>query len=223
MNRRDLPLDRLVIALIGRAPWSEPAVGGAGTSVGSPGRTEILLPPSGVDTQAFRAAMGAFPSPVSVVTALDEQGIPRGLTCSAVCSLSMAPPSMLICVNRRNGSLQAIRCSGGFVINLLRADRREVSDLFASSSPAKFATTGWRRSEASGLPVLADGVLATVDCQLQAEIVAGSHVILVGLVRAPASYPATAGPLVYWQRRYGAWVPGGPASTCTRPSSQTTK
>jgi flavin reductase (DIM6/NTAB) family NADH-FMN oxidoreductase RutF/acyl carrier protein len=151
--------------------------------------------------------MGVFPAPVSVVTALDERGVPRGLTCSAVTSLSMEPASLLVCVNRGNRSLDAIRRSGGFVVNLLRAGRGDVSDVFASRSPHKFAERRWRASPASGLPLLFGDALAFVDCELQTEITAGSHAILIGLVRASGTNLPAHGPLVYWRRAYGGWVP----------------
>jgi flavin reductase (DIM6/NTAB) family NADH-FMN oxidoreductase RutF/acyl carrier protein len=159
------------------------------------------------DPEVFRKVMGVFPSPVSVVTSLDEQGVPRGLTCSAVSSLSMAPPSLLVCVNRGNRSLDAIRHSQGFVVNLLGAGRADVSDAFASPSPNKFDGRLWRPSPASGLPLLFGDAIAFVDCDLHAEVVAGSHAILIGLVRESGTNVPTRGPLVYWRRTYGRWVP----------------
>jgi flavin reductase (NADH) len=149
----------------------------------TPHHTTIPMPTPRTDADSFRETMRFMVSPVSIVTALDDQSYPRGLTCSALCSLSMAPPSLLICVNRRNRSLDAIRHSGGFMVNLLKAGRTETSDIFASSLPTKFANTEWRPSPISGLPLLSDDALAYVDCGLQAEIDTGSHAILVGLVR----------------------------------------
>jgi len=101
-------------------------------------RSEVPLAGAACDADCFRQVMGMFPSPVSVVTALDRDGEPRGLTCSAVCSLSMEPPALLCCVNRRNRSLDAIRDSGGFAVNLLRAGRKDLSNVFASGNSAKF-------------------------------------------------------------------------------------
>ncbi|MCK9897081.1 flavin reductase family protein [Frankia sp. AgB32] len=166
--------------------------------------------PSG-DVDAFRSMMSLFPAPVSVVTALDDHGRPRGLTCSAVCSLSMDPPLLLACVNRRNRSLEAIRRSGGFVVNLLRAEQHAVSDTFASASPNKFDGVGWEPSPVSGLPVLADAAVS-IDCHLHAEVFAGTHTIVIGLVRRSAG--AEADPLVYWRRRYGTWS-GAPTGVTT--------
>lgn len=161
--------------------------------------------------QAFRRAMGSFPSPVAVVTALDGDGLPRGLTCSAVCSVSMAPPSMLICVNRRSGCLDAIRASRGFMVNLLGEGGDAVSDVFASASPQKFTGVRWRPAGEQGLPLIEDHVTAFIECALHAEIVAGTHAILIGLVRSSGRLPQRRGPLVYYDRAYGRWATGEPA------------
>lgn len=168
-------------------------------------RTTIPMPEPVTNAEDFREAMRLVPSPVSIVTANDEQGLPRGLTCSAVCSLSMAPPSMLVCVNRRNRSLDAIRHSAGFIVNLLRAGSPEISEMFASAAPSKFATTPWQPSPLSGLPMVLD-TLAFVDCELQAEVQVGTHAILIGLVRGTGTGSPAGGPLVYWQRSYGGWT-----------------
>lgn len=165
------------------------------------------------DERSFRETMRSFPSPVAVLTALDSQGLPRGLTCSALCSLSMSPPSILACVNRASMSLGAIRHSGGFAVNLLRTGQYALSDLFASSSKHKFDTIDWLPSPASGLPRLASGILAFIDCQLQNEIIAGSHAILIGRVRSSSTEPSDDGPLVYLGRRYGHWAADSGAPT----------
>jgi flavin reductase (DIM6/NTAB) family NADH-FMN oxidoreductase RutF len=182
-----------------------------------PAMVSLLVPPVLAaplkDAKRFRQTMGSFPTPVTVVTALDTSGEPRGLTCSAVCSVSMDPPTMLVCVNRRNGSLRAIRHSNGFVVNLLREGRHKLSDAFASPSAEKFDSADWQPSPGTGLPVLGTDVLAYVECDLQAEITAGSHAILVGLVRSCESDMPGEGPLIYYDRTYGRWVPHAPGET----------
>jgi flavin reductase (DIM6/NTAB) family NADH-FMN oxidoreductase RutF len=186
-----------------RVPWSLPTMAPSGPRHAM----DIPLPAAQAGAPEFRDAMGAFPAAVCVVTALDDEGIPRGLTCSAQCSVSMDPPCMLICVNRKNRSLDAIRHSQGFLVNLLRAGRYELSDLFASASPDKFAEAQWSPSPASGLPLLSADTLAFVDCALCTEIHAGSHAVLIGLVRGSGAAEPADGPLVYWRRSYGQWSP----------------
>ncbi len=183
-----------------------------GRRPGIPYTTELDVPAPAAFGDEFRRVMSAFPSGVSVVTARDEEGHPRGLTCSSLCSLSMDPPMILACVNRRNGSLAAIRASGGFAVNLLRAGSSAVSDEFASSSADKFARVRWRPSPRTGLPWLLDDALAFVDCRLVADLAAGSHTILIGLVVDGRDVPEQSAaeqdrPLVHWRRGYHGFSP----------------
>src|SRR4051812_48625790 len=75
--------------------------------------------------------MAAFPSGVVVVTATDEQGTPRGLTAISFCSVSLEPPLCLVCVSSHSRTLPVIEQSGGFVVNVLRADQEPLAERFA--------------------------------------------------------------------------------------------
>jgi flavin reductase (DIM6/NTAB) family NADH-FMN oxidoreductase RutF len=171
-----------------------------------PFRAGIVMPEPAVPREVFRQVMLRYPSAVNVITALDSSGEPRGLTCSAVCSLSMEPPAILACLNERNGSLAAVRESGCFAVNLLRDDRGHVSDTFASPSPDKYRDLIWRPGPATGMPWLYDDALAYVECRLVADLTAGTHAILIGLVAGGIADSDGAGPLLYWDQQYGRWA-----------------
>ena len=157
-----------------------------------------------VDPGTFRAIMGSLPTGVCVVTAADSDGIPRGLTCSAVCSLSQEPPLLLVCVNQRNQSLAALRASRGFVVHVLREDRGPVSQQFASGSPDKFTGVPWSASPELGLPLLTSDALAHAECRIAADLIVGDHTVLVGLIVGGGA-PQTGRPLMYWHRGYSNW------------------
>lgn len=169
-------------------------------------RTEVPSAHGRVDGADFRNVMASLPTAVSVVTAIDPEGAPRGLTCSAVCSVSADPPQVLVCINQRNGSLAAIRHSGAFVINVLGSTSAGLSDQFASSAAEKFGDVSWRPAPNSGLPVLDGSAHAFIDCELTADITAGSHAILVGTVQACGTDLDSMHPLLYWRRAYGTWL-----------------
>ena len=63
--------------------------------------------------------MSAFPTGVAVVTTLDAEGGPRGLTTNALCAVSAEPPLLLVCVDRESRTLPALLHSGRFVVNFL--------------------------------------------------------------------------------------------------------
>lgn len=178
-----------------------------GTTLYSCSRVTLSMPEAEHPADAFRRVMAVFPTAVTVVTSLDADGDPRGLTCSAVASVSADPPLVAVCVNQRNGSLTAIRDSGGFALNLLAAGSAHVSDTFASPSPAKFRSVRWRPTRVTGLPWLAHDTAAMLDCRLAADVEVATHAVLVGLVVDSAVGRCADGPLMYWQRAYGGWSP----------------
>jgi flavin reductase (DIM6/NTAB) family NADH-FMN oxidoreductase RutF len=157
-----------------------------------------------VDKAKFFAIMGAFPTGVTVVTALDENGDPRGLTSNAVSSVSAEPPLMLVCVDKRSNTLPALRYSRKFVVNFLTAGRGDLSNLFASKTPNKFAEVAWRPA-GNGMPWLHGDSLAHAECSTEHEIDAGDHLVFVA--RVTGGQPPAPGtqPLMYFRRTYGTW------------------
>lgn len=153
-----------------------------------------------IDFDAFRAIMGSFASGVGVVTTLDEDGSPCGMTCSALCSVSADPPLLLSCVRTPSSTLNAIKARGRFVVNFLDAEARDISDLFASRAENKFGQVGWFSSELAGMPVL-DRVLAFAECTVYDLVTAGDHVIVLGRIVGGKAAPDRF-PLGYWRGTY---------------------
>src|SRR4051812_35695466 len=145
-----------------------------------PCKTATAMP---VDRHSFLEIMSSFPSGVAIVTTLDGDGTPRGLTSTAVSSVSADPPLLLVCVDLESRTLEALRLRGRFVVNFMRQGRGELARVFASKSDSKFEGLSWRPSPV-GLPVLVDDALAWAECEAVQEVEAGDHVILVGSVEA---------------------------------------
>lgn len=135
-----------------------------------------------VDTASFRAAMARFPGAVTLVTTRTAAGERRGITATAVCSVSAEPPSVLVCLNARTGTCAATSETGRFAVNLLAGDAGEVALAFAGqhgqSGEAKFRTGSWGE-DAHGLPLLL-GAVVSLSCRVLTQVEAGSHVIFVG-------------------------------------------
>jgi flavin reductase (DIM6/NTAB) family NADH-FMN oxidoreductase RutF len=168
----------------------------------------LIMPPapaSGLmDRAAFFAIMSAFPTGVTIVTTLDDDGQPRGLTCTALCSLSADPPLLLVCVDRRSQTLETIRQNGHFVVNYLLAGRGELSNRFASREQDRWTDVAWRPA-ALGLPWLHADSLAYAECALVQEMEGGDHMILVGRVDGGQPPPPGTQPLMYFRRSYATW------------------
>ncbi len=143
---------------------------------------------------AFRHAMRHIPTGVTVVTSLKE-GEPRGMTVNAFASVSLDPPSLLICVNREARSYLFISTSRIFCVNVLAGDQAELAKHFSGKvRDLQFAGVGYD-IDATGAPVL-HGAVAHFDCEVADEHHVGSHSIIIGRVISCAARPGS--PLGYF-------------------------
>ncbi|MFI6736350.1 flavin reductase family protein [Nonomuraea sp. NPDC050451] len=182
----------------GRAGVPSEGVGVPSDGAGAAGRYGEAG--AGVDAGRFRAIFGALPTAVAVVTVLDRDSVPRGLTCNAVTAVSLRPPLLLVCVDRQARSLPALRRSGAFAVNFLAEGRHELAARFAGKGEDKFAGLRWTPSPANGAPLLAQDVVAHAGCRLVEVIEAGDHWILLGLVESGDVHDRP--PLVYRNGEY---------------------
>ena len=159
-----------------------------------------------IERQAFFDVMASFPSGVAIVTTLDADGTPRGLTTTAVCSVSADPPTILVCVDRASRTLAALRASGRFVVNFAGEGGSELCLLFASKEEDKFRDVRWRPTD-KGLPLLHEAVLAWAECSTERELEIGDHVVLVAEVTDGGVQPQLEPPLMYYRRSWGVWTP----------------
>ncbi len=159
-----------------------------------------------IDRQSFFDVMASFPSGVAIVTTVSVDGAPRGLTTTAVCSVSAHPPTILVCVDLGSRTLAALRASRRFVVNFIGEGRSELCLLFASKEPDKFARVSWRAT-GSGVPLLHEDVLAWAECSTVHELEVGDHVLLVARVDAGRVQPELEPPLMYYRRSWGVWSP----------------
>jgi flavin reductase (DIM6/NTAB) family NADH-FMN oxidoreductase RutF len=143
---------------------------------------------------AFRQAMRRVPTGVTVVTTLKE-GEPRGITVNAFASVSLQPPSLMICVNREARSYLFISSSRIFCVNVLAGDQRELAEHFSGKvRDRQFADIAYA-IDSTGAPVLG-GTIAHFDCELAEEYQYGSHSILIGRVLSCSARPGS--PLGYF-------------------------
>lgn len=155
---------------------------------------------------AFRSLMSAFPTGVAVVTAVDPAGRPHGMTCTSLSSVSVEPPTLLVCLDVRSGTLAAILAGGWFAVNLLGDGDRSTAELFAGPVPHRFRHVGSRPSPTAGAPWLT-GTVAAAECRVSRTVTAGDHEVVFGEVVTVACGDGS--PLLYGRRQFSAWP--GPA------------
>ncbi len=156
-------------------------------------------PDPSFDGAVFRRVIGNFTSGVVVITT-EHDGAPHGMTVSAVSSLSLDPPMLLVCLNSRSGTQEAVRRSGRFAANILAEDQGHVADRFARpGNTDKFAGLDTRPGR-TGVPLL-HGALTAVECRVAEVVSGGTHrVFLADVVSAETTEGS---PLAYFRGRFG--------------------
>lgn len=142
---------------------------------------------------------------VAVITAGvgDER---TGLTATSAVSLSMEPPTMIICVNKSSSSFPVIARRRHFCVNIIHADQADVAGRFAGiggvKGTARYDGADWTimGSGASGLV----GALAVIDCEVEEIIERHSHGIILGAVRDVQGDLGDGSALVYGHGRFGS-------------------
>ncbi len=151
-----------------------------------------------LDPGAFRAAMADLPAAVSIVTTVAEDGTPHGATVSAVSSLSMTPPLVLVCLDAASDTLAALTVGRGFLIHVTADGQQETAMAFAEKGPEKFENTHWTLSD-SGQPRLADSSMV-LDCVVSDLLPGGDHTIVIGHINGIEHFEKRR-PIIYHRRR----------------------
>ncbi|MEX2549766.1 MAG: flavin reductase family protein [Nitriliruptoraceae bacterium] len=166
--------------------------------------TERSFDTAGVDPMAFRAVMGSFLTGVSVMTTHVE-GVPHGMTASAIASVSLEPPLVLVCVERTTLMADRVQEAGVFALSFLAEDQAELSNRFAVGDREE------GESEFAGLTThtavtgarLLEGATGTLDCRVYSITDGGDHLVVIGeVVAAEVGRDA---PLAYYRGGYGVF------------------
>jgi flavin reductase ActVB len=158
-------------------------------------------------TGDFREAMSRFPSGVTIVTTVDALGRHWGLTASAFTSVSADPRMVLVCVDQRADSHEALAASERFAISILASHHEEVARRFATKGADKFGSAGFAVGSL-GLPVVMDA-LVVLECRTAGRLPAGDHTVLLGEVNA-VRLGTEAAPMVYYGRNFRELDPNRP-------------
>ncbi len=132
-----------------------------------------------MDTRKFRRLVGQFATGVTVITTRVGDQL-HGMTANAVCSLSLEPLLLLVCVDKQAICHDQIAAAGWFAINILAADQLQVSDVFAKTEPPGPDLRGVAHHlSEEGVP-LVDDCLAYLVCRLTERHDGGDHTIFIG-------------------------------------------
>lgn len=151
-----------------------------------------------VAADAIRQAMS--PSPVTVMTTIDRTGRRWGFTGSALFSLSVRPPLVMVAVDKAASTHSAFVTSKRFMVNVLSHHQDDVAGRFAQSNVDRFCAGDMTPCE-HGLPGLEDAA-ARLSCTTHAVRDGGDHSMVVGVVDS-AHMGSGEPPLLHHDPRFG--------------------
>ncbi|MBI77538.1 MAG: flavin reductase [Rhodospirillaceae bacterium] len=158
-----------------------------------------------IDTKEFRNTVGCFATGITVITTVDVDGLPIGLTANSFTSVSLDPPMVLFCLDRKVASFDSFTIGKGFAVNILSSNQVDVSNRFAQSGPDKWEGFHYETWD-SGVPIL-PGCLANIECCGHSILDAGDHVIVIGEVKNLASAGGDVKPILYYRGGYKEILP----------------
>ena len=152
-----------------------------------------------IDSNDFKNAMSQWASGVTIVTTNDGD-TPIGMTASSFTSLSMEPPLILVCINKKLHAHKIIQQNGKFAVNLLSVDQVEWGKRFATSAIKNRFADIQTTTATTGCPILPN-CLAWVDCEVWNIYEGGSHSIFVGKI-VDLKVNSINAPLLYYNRKW---------------------
>jgi flavin reductase (DIM6/NTAB) family NADH-FMN oxidoreductase RutF len=132
-------------------------------------REEIVL---------LRGTLGQFPTGVAIVTALDENRQPVGMTINSFSSISLSPALISWCIDQQSASYRTFVKAKSFTVTVLAEDQADLAMRFATRGANKFRGIEACRNDA---PVIPNGC-AWFKCETYRSILLGDHAMLVGKV-----------------------------------------
>jgi len=154
----------------------------------------------GSEPRVLRDALGCFGTGVTIITTIDEAGLPIGLTANSFTSVSLDPPLILFSLFKRSANLDTFTKAGKFAVNVLQIGQQPNANRFASREEDRFGNLDWAIKSEGGSPILG-GSLASFDCRTYAVHEGGDHLIFIGEVHH-AWYEPHRDPLLYFRGKY---------------------
>ena len=165
----------------------------------------MLETPLAIDRDQFKTLLRRWASGVAIVTTRAGERV-AGMTATSFTSVSLEPPLVLVCADKKALTLPVLEEAGNFAVNVLADSQHDLSARFALSGNEALRFEGLPcRSGPTGSPWLPE-TLAVLDCRTVAIHDAGDHVILVGEVQA-AEWDDERSPLLYYDAAYRRLAP----------------
>jgi flavin reductase (DIM6/NTAB) family NADH-FMN oxidoreductase RutF/DNA-binding IclR family transcriptional regulator len=166
-----------------------------------------------IEPDWYRRVLGQYPTGVCVVAADEPDAGPCGMVVGSFTSVSLDPPLIAFYPAKSSTSWPRIQAAGAFCVNILGADQEDICRIFSAKAGNKFEQVGFHPAAQTGSPII-DGVVAWIDCDIEAVQDAGDHVLVLGRVRElDVHRPGL--PLLFFQGGYGRFSPHSLAASAS--------
>jgi 3-hydroxy-9,10-secoandrosta-1,3,5(10)-triene-9,17-dione monooxygenase reductase component len=173
-----------------------PAVSAADT--GAPPSTRPEEQPDPAPKEGLREVMGCFATGAAIVTAVLD-GRPHGMAVNSLTSVSLNPPLILFCPDKKSTTWPAIEAAGQFVVNILAHDQEDVCRRFARKGADRFNDVAHGDSDEGS--VILHHIAAFLECCIEHVYDAGDHFITVARV-IDLGLKRDVPPLVFYKGAY---------------------
>ena len=128
----------------------------------------------------FKKAMRSYVYSVSIMSNIDDNKNLNAITVSSVTSVSIDPPSLLVCINKTAGIHDSITKNSKFCINLLKKSQQDISNLCSTfqEEENRFKNDKW---DTTDIPFLKNAQ-ANIFCKVDEIISYHTHSIVVAKV-----------------------------------------
>lgn len=157
-----------------------------------------MATPISIDSQELRHTLSAFATGITVISIIDDEGNPKGLTVNSFNSVSLDPPLILWSLAVTTPDFTAFRQASRFAVNVLAEDQIAISERFASVATDRFADIAYTLG-LGDVPLL-EGCVAVLECCSEIAYPGGDHVILLGRVQRLQRFARP--PLIYYDGSY---------------------
>ena len=176
---------------------------GTSTDEGVP----VTSSPTALSLDLMKQVNRRFVTGVTVVTVMDGD-VPKGLAVNAFASISLEPPTVMVCVQRTSSTHDCLFRADHLAINILSTDQLDVVKRFATKSADKFAELDWRPGP-FGSPYI-DRSSAQMEVQIRERLQASTHTVFI--CRVVEAQVSDRSPMVYSAGQFfdsGALTPLG--------------
>ena len=150
-------------------------------------------------SEEFKAAVGKFPTGVTVITASHNDKL-WGFTANSFTSVSLDPNLISFCLDKKAASFEAFKELSHFAVNILSSNQADLSSNFARTREDKFAGVSYKAGKFSKAPII-NGSISFIECKKYDQIDCGDHYIFIGEA-LNTSIDETKTPLLYFAKSY---------------------